>query len=1061
MLCPACSTENPETARFCVECGQALARRCPRCGCLAAAGAKFCIECGAAVTLVEGPRAAETADEPPLGERRHLTVLFCDLVSSTEIASRLDPERWHAIAARYQQAASEAARRFGGHVAKYLGDGLVVCFGYPEAQEDAAERAVRAGLAIVEEMEAINAEFASELRGKLRARVGVHTGSVVIAAGGGDTPDIFGDAPHIAARVQSVARPDTVVLTRAVHDLAAGIFVVEDLGPHALKGIEQPVQLYRAVRAGLAAGRARGYTAPARTPFVGRGDEIALLANRWAAVRDGEGRFVLATGEAGIGKSRLIEEFRSRIKGDPHLWIETGGAPLVANTSFHPVIQLLRQGLGWAGDETPEDRFARLEQSLAGGDAGRAEAVQLVADLLSLPVPSGYAPPLALSPDERRRRLIDALANWVFEGARRQPVVLVVEDLHWVDASTLELLAVLAEQGATSAVLLLCTARPEFRPPWPVHSHHVQLVLTRLSSRDTRVLVTGVTAQVGLANDVVEAVISRCDGVPLFAEELTRLMLERAGAGPNEIPETLQDSLSARIDRLGDAKLAAQYAAVLGREFSFNLLAKVCGWPRPRLEAALGRLTEAELIYVRGSPPRASYRFKHALIRDAAYSALLLSRRRELHGRVARTLTESFPDVAQAQPELLARHWSEAGEIDLAVSAFSEAAQRAAARAAHVEAAVHLKAALSVLRRKPADEARAKAEVPLLTRLALSLSASLGYSVPEVGDALAQARAICEAQDDLPGLYSVLLNISGYEATAGDLDAAEAAARRCDEIADRTGLPAHRIQAQYMIAYALYSKGELDEARRHLEASIQLYRENDGAKLTFFTPTDALVECLSTLAIVLYAIGETELAAARADELLAHARRLNRPYDLVYALGFRSVYDTLSLRYDDLLRHSSEALEVSEANGFSTYRAVAATFQGIAIGHLRSVPEGLEIFYPAVADLRRLGVLRALGLYIGEAAQLLFQTGDLAAALTSVDEALTLSQRSYRICLPRLRRMRADILARTPGVRRSAVTSELRAAIALGEQQGARTFVDEAKARLSRQRDPAEDAAAL
>jgi predicted ATPase/class 3 adenylate cyclase len=1060
MLCASCRTENREGAKFCVECGAAFGLRCGRCGHAIGAGAKFCADCGYRLESARLPPAPETpgpASEASPGERRHVTVLFCDLVSSTEIASRLDPEHWHAVAAEYQQEAGDAARRMGGHIAKYLGDGLVVCFGYPEAQENAAERAVRAGLAMVEAVAALNETAGKRYDIALSVRVGIHTGSVVMAKGGGVETDIFGDAPNIAARVQAAAEPNMVLLTEASHDLVAGLFVVEDFGAHALKGVDTPIQLYRAMRASLG-GSHRRISGPTATPFVGRQEEVGLLINRWAAVREGEGRFVLATGEPGIGKTRLTEEFRERIKGEPHLWIETGGVPLLANTAFHAVTQLLHQGLGWRGDETAEERFARLEQTLLSSGLG-PEAVVLVAELLGLPTPEAYSP-LALSADERRRRLIEALVAWVFSVARTQPIVLVVEDLHWVDPSTLELVEMLAEQAATAPLLLICTARPEFRPGWPVRSHYAHLILNRLNRRDTRELVSGLVFESRLSLDMVDAVTARADGVPLFAEELARLMLERnGGASGPDIPATLEDSLAARLDRLGEAKEGAQLAAVIGRDFSFELLQSVAEWPTERLERALGRLADAELIYARGAPPAASYRFKHALILDAAYGALLLSKRRELHGRVARILVEQFSAIAEEQPELLARHWSEAGETDRAVAAWSEAAQRAAARAAHVEAVEHLRNALDALRTRPESDERARMEHPLLRRLAVSLSATVGYSVPEVGRALAEARAICEAQNDLPGLYSVLINICNFEATAGHLDAAEAAARRCEEISAETGLASHRIQAQYMIAYALYSKGELAEARRYLESSIELYKANAGEHLTFFTPTDALVESLSTLPIVLYALGETELAAQRADELLAHARSLERPYDLVYALGFRSVYDTFAGRFDDLLRHSAEGLAVCEANGFSTYRAVAATFQGIAIGQLRAVPEGLAVFGPAVADLRRLGVLRALGLYIGEAALLHLKAGDVEMALSTVDEALALSQRSYRICLPRLHRLRAEILAETPDAPQDEVLAALEEALAVAEAQGARAFAEDAAGRLANLKAAPEDAA--
>src|SRR5215472_16638167 len=644
MRCSKCGVENPDRARFCGECASPFTRRCPSCDTENSPTAKFCIECANPLEAGTTPATADAVPARPAsdGERRHLTVLFCDLVNSTEIASRLDPEDWRDIAAEYQRTSAETVTRLGGHAAKYLGDGLVVYFGWPEAHEDDAERAVRAGLALVDAVAALNERLAVKQDVELSVRVGIDTGSVVVGQDGGKEADVFGDAPNIAARVQAAAEPGSVFITAAVHQLVSGLFVVEDRKTQQLKGLKHPLQLYRVIQPTAARRRARGIASALQAPFVGRDDEIRLLLTRWERAREGEGQLALVVGEPGIGKSRLVEEFRVRIKDEPHLWIECAGEQFSANTPFHAVIQILDQGLGWRGDESKEERVGQLERSLELAGLKLGEAAPLIAEMLNLPIPEKY-PPLMFAPDQKRRRLLANLAAWVLNVARLQPEVIVLEDLHWVDPSTLELMEALVEQAATAPLLLLYTTRPEFRAPWPMRAHHVQITLNRLSERHTREVIAGVAARTTLAKEVIDAVVKRTDGVPLFVEELTRLMLEGDGGRlARKIPVTLEDSLMARLDRLGPAKEVAQVGAVLGREFSYELLRAVSSMPEAELQAGLAKLTDAELIYARGIAPEAQYQFKHALIQDAAYEALLKSRRKELHRLVAETLIQRF-----------------------------------------------------------------------------------------------------------------------------------------------------------------------------------------------------------------------------------------------------------------------------------------------------------------------------------------------------------------------------------------------------------------------------------
>ncbi|MGH7813751.1 MAG: AAA family ATPase [Candidatus Binataceae bacterium] len=585
MNCSKCGAANARGLKFCEQCGAPFSRCCPKCEFENSPAARFCGECGVPLTAAPaGPQADAAAPSAALaaeGERRHLTVLFCDLVGSTEIAARLDPEEWRDIAAQYQRTAAEAVTRLGGRVAKYLGDGLVVYFGYPEAHEDDAERAARAGLSIVDAVAELNQRLSTgNHRVKLAVRVGVDTGSVVVGQGGGTEAEVFGDVPNIAARVQALATPDSVLITGAVQEIVAGLFEVEDCGEQRLKGISHPVQLYRAVKAGAVRRRAHGVAARSPSRFVGREDELHLLMSRWERARDGEGQLILVAGEAGIGKSRLVEEFRARIKDGVHLWIECAGEQFFESTPFHGVTQILGQALRWRGDESGEERVRQLERSMELAGMKPGEAVPLVAEMLDLPIPKKF-PPLLFSPGQKRKRLLAALAGWVLGTRKQKPLVIAIEDLHWVDPSTLEVAQTLVEQAATVPVMLLFTARPEFRAPWPMRSHHAQITLNRLNDRQTREMIAGVAARSTLAGDVIDAVVKRTDGVPLFAEELTRLMLDGDGrAVAHEIPATLHDSLMARLDRLGAAKNVAQMAAVIGREFSYELLHEVLPIPK-------------------------------------------------------------------------------------------------------------------------------------------------------------------------------------------------------------------------------------------------------------------------------------------------------------------------------------------------------------------------------------------------------------------------------------------------------------------------------------------------
>jgi class 3 adenylate cyclase len=584
MRCSKCGSENREGRKFCTNCGTPLLTACTKCGAAVEPDEKFCGECGIALGDAAPAAADDTQSETASagGERRHLTILFCDLVGSVTLTSQLDPEEWRTTVAGYQRAASEAVTRFGGEVVRYVGDGIMAFFGYPVAHDNDAVRATRAGLRILEGIAELNQQPSHP---KLSVRIGIDSGPVVVGTGAGKAVDAFGDTANIAARVQATAEPHTVVVTEATHRLISGLFVVEECGEQTLKGIEREINLYRVVRPSGMRGRFEASAATrGLTPFVGREDELRCLLTRWERACEGEGQVVTIVGEAGIGK--LVQEFRNGIAKDRRAWLECATAPFFQNSPFYAVAELLRQNLHWHASQNNGRRLAALAASLATTGVEVATAVPLIASLLEMPLGDKY-PRLTIPPDQQRKRLLATLVAWTIGAAKARPLVIATEDLHWADPSTLELIQLLVEQTVTAPLMLLYTARSEFRPPWSVRAHHTQITLNRLNAHDIRAMVHKVAAHKALSDETVTTIVERTGGVPLFVEELTRAMLENGDGAltGRAIPATLRDSLMARLDRMGPAKEVAQIGAVMGAEFSYEpkrllICAEVWNWSK-------------------------------------------------------------------------------------------------------------------------------------------------------------------------------------------------------------------------------------------------------------------------------------------------------------------------------------------------------------------------------------------------------------------------------------------------------------------------------------------------
>lgn len=679
----------------------------------------------------------------PDAERRQLTVMFCDLQGSTALSQQLDPEELRDVIRGYQEVCAGAVARFEGHIAKYLGDGLLVYFGYPQAHEDDPQRAVRAGLAILQDMGPLNARLKSDKDLELTVRIGIHTGLVVAGEmGGGDTLEelaIVGETPNIAARIEGAAEPDGIAISDVTASLVQGFFLCESMGPHDLKGISEPVELFRVLEESGAQTRFDVAVSTHLTPLVGREQEVGLLLDRWEQVEEGLGQVVLVSGEAGIGKSRLLQGLIDGLAGRPHVFQQHRCSPYHQNSALFPVIESYERWLGFQREDSQEERIQAIETALEERSLLTPEALSLWAGMLSVPLDESH-PPLDLSPQRQRQKTMELMTQLKVATANEQPVLAVFEDLHWADPTTLEFLGLLVEQVATSKVMAILTFRPEFTPPWGSRSHVTQINLNRLPQRLATDLIALVTGGKELPEEVIDQIASKSDEVPLFVEELTQMVIEsgllREMDGRYEltgpltdlaIPSTLQDSLTARLDRLGEVKEVVQLASVLGREFIYQLIQAVSQQDDAPLSDHLRQLVAGEFLYQQGVLPEASYIFKHALIQDAAYNSLLISRRQQYHQLVAQVYEESFPETVESQPELLAHHYTEAGLNQQAVPYWQQAGQIAVRRSANVEAVNHFTKGLELLEALPDTQERDSQEAELQTFLGQCLIQVRGF----------------------------------------------------------------------------------------------------------------------------------------------------------------------------------------------------------------------------------------------------------------------------------------------------------------------------------------------
>ncbi len=925
MNCTSCAFENPPGMRFCGQCGAGLSFACQECGSDNPVEFKFCGRCGSALSGrgVPGgntprPTQPNQAEESPgtdlslspisdTAENRQLTVMFCDLVGSTALAERLDPETLRQVVMSYQEVASEVIDRFEGHVAQLLGDGLLIYFGYPQAHEDDPRRAVHAALGIVEAIAKLNErrQFTDDL--ELAVRVGIHTGPVVtgdVGAGGRWERLAVGQTPNVAARLQGLAEANGIVMSATTHTNVEGLFATELLGPQHLKGVSKPIDVYRVL---AESGIPERFQAAARTglpPLVGRQSELAVLQQTYETASRGQQQVVLLSGEAGLGKSRLVHELKLRLGDNLHRWWTCYCSPYHQNSPLYPVIEQATRLFMIPPEASPEEKSAQLEIALGKRGLDLGEVFPLISSLLSLPLLPAYQPS-SDSPHRQKEKTLEILRAILLQQAEIEPLVLVVENLQWADPSTLQYLDLLLQTSA-SKLLLVVTCRPAFQPEWTAECESVELVIDRLAEEQILEVIHHWTHGKTLPRLVLRQVMEKTDGVPLFVEELTKtilesgILVEQAEAytlpGPLPtfaIPSTLQDSLRARLDRLPPAiKEVAQIGSVIGRRFNFELLDLISPQRSHNLEIALAHLVEAELLLQGGALPVATYRFKHVMIQEATYSSLLKRQRRLYHRRIADTLEDRFVDLCETQPEVVAYHLTEAGQHHRGIDYWQQASQRSFMQGAVLEARAQIDSGLELLDSLPEGADRDQRELALQAAMGAALSTLEGFAAPKVIRAYGRALEICQRSGDSPEQFWILWGLWRFHFVQANLDKALELGHTLLRLATPRRGPATQIAAYFTVGATLYCRGEFAVAHDYLGQAIHLDSLDRTQHYAAQTGEDSGVASLIWDGWCLWFMGHPDQAKKRRTQAQDLARQIAHPFSITYSLiPFLAYYD--------------------------------------------------------------------------------------------------------------------------------------------------------------------------
>jgi len=943
-------------------------------------------------------------------ERRQLTVMFCDLVGSTALSEQLDPEDLRKVIRAYQETASEVITRHGGHIAQYLGDGLLVYFGYPQAHEDDARRAVQAGLEIIEALGAADAGEGGEPGRGLAVRIGIHTGLVVIGEVGGDgrlEQLALGQTPNVAARIEASAEPNTVVISVSTAHLVTGLFELEELGARQFEGLADPLEVSRAV-APIDRGDEGLSTAEGAPFLVGRDEELGLLRRRWEQSKEGLGQTVLISGEAGIGKTALSQAIEAQVIGEGYTRIIFRCSPYHRNSALYPVITHLQRVFRFSEDESSESKLHKIERLVKQFHPFQVdEVVPLIAALLSVAVPAARYAPLNVSPQQQRQRTHDALAAWMIEEAKRRPALMVWEDLHLADASTLELVGLAMDQTPTVSGMNVLTFRPDFTPPWTARSHMTPITLNRLERPQVEALVTHLTGGKTLPAQVVREIVSKTDGVPLYVEEMTKMVLEADYLDEVDdhyeltrelpaltIPSTLQDLLMARLDRWPEVREVAQLGAVFGREFAYEMLLNLSAVDESALQERLTRLVDAELLYQRGRPPRAKYFFRHALIQDAAYESLLRSVRQHYHQQIAQLFEKAFSDMVEAQPEGVAHHYTEAGLAEQAIPYWLKAGEQAVKRSANVEAVGHLTQGLDLIDSLPVTPERVQLELKLHATRGAPLVATKGYADPEVEESFVRMRELCEQLGTPPQLFPVLFRLRSFYMVRSELDKARELGDQLLRLAEDTQDPGLLLEAHYALGATLFYAGEFVSAQQHLEQTATLYDAEAHRPHSFMYGQDPKVAAHSHEAVALQRLGFLDQALIKAEAAIALAKKVQHPFSLGLALDFAATLHQFRRDAEATREQAELAISLSTEMGFPFWLAFGTIMRGWALAVQGEGDAGITLIRRGLAGYTATGAGLARTYFLCLLAEASGEAGHTEEGLGAIAEALDIAERT-------------------------------------------------------------------
>lgn len=1062
MLCPKCHANNSEDRRFCRQCAAPLPGYCPACGFANEPGDLFCGGCGEKLALVALADEAEEASGMPHGawkhagaERRHITVMFCDLVGSAAITEQLDPEDMRDLLSSYHAACGEIINRYAGSIAQYQGDGILVYFGYPQAHEDDAVRAIRSGLEMIPKVQALSERWFTKDEPGLDVRIGIDTGLVVVgglpSGAVGQDMAVVGEAPNVASRVQNFAEPGSLLITGNTMRLVEGLFVVDDLGPQEFRNIAQPVNLYRVRR--VSEKVTRFEAAAVLTPFVDRERELALILDHWERVRAGDGQVVMVSGEPGIGKSRLIREVHERIAGEPHIWLRCQCSPYFRQSALFSVIVGLSRRAELRIEDSPEEKLAKLERFLRDSDDALEDVVPLLASLLNIPISDRYQS-LSLSPERQKELTFQALIQlYEFMGSRT-PLVLLFEDVHWIDPTSLELIERLIPRVTGRAILLVVVFRPEFKPPWEAPQSTVHLVLGRLSESTSVTLIENLVGGKSLPVDLQGQLVARSEGIPLFVEEITKSVIESgvveetddsfvlSGQLPSSyIPATLQESLLARLERLAPIKEVAQFASAIGRDFSFDLLAEITPLTRVELQAALSRLEATGFIFRLHGPPPVSYSFKHALVRDAAYDSMLHSRRHQLHGLIADALRSQFGPTVKQHPELLALHQTAAGSHSEAIEAWLSAGLRAIERSDTLEAVAHLRAGIDLIPELSAAQSRTKLEIRLQTALGAALRATQGFAAPAVVRAFERARTLCTDLKDEELLLDVFPGLQSYYHVQGRLRTARELGEQLITLSEQRPEETHRLlDARRRMGWSLFWMGELAEAGDYLKGALSLYdpKEHQLHIRLYEDHPGLFSHC--NLAWVRWCQGQT----GEADRHSVAALKLAEDVDhlLSWTYGTCVIGALFAARGDAAAARelSAKAVPFAEDKGFPYWAAWAHIIHGWALTRLGVHEQGMAELSRGIDAYAATGAELVLPFALGLLVDARLIVGEHEGADIVVEEALqrTRDNEIYMYEPELLRQKGRALLAAGAGL--EAAEKCFRQAVEIAAHQGAYFF---------------------